>query len=95
MTSERAKAYGRVVNTLDALGPSKLLPEEQVLVRESADVLFFCEDLAQDVPARQALAGCRELGRSLVDSGRWLEETARDFVADIVQCGPLLPVASV
>ena len=41
MTNERTQAYGRVVKTLDELGPSKLLPAEQARIREAADCLFF------------------------------------------------------
>jgi hypothetical protein len=91
MTSMRAQAYGRVVETLDGVGPSKLLPEEQTLIREAVDALFFCEDLSQDEDARRALDGCRALGRHLVSSERWLEETAAQLVADIEGCGPLVP----
>jgi hypothetical protein len=94
MTSDRAQAYGRVVDTLGDLGPSKLLPEEQALIRESVDALFFCEDLSQDEDAGRALEACRDLGRRLVSSERWLEETARELVAAIEQCGPLAPTPS-
>jgi hypothetical protein len=41
MTSERTKAYGRVVKTLEDVGPAKLLPTEQERIREAADVLIF------------------------------------------------------
>ena len=95
MTSDRSQAYGRVVKTLDELGPTKLLAHELDLVRESADILFFCEDLAGDVSAREALASCRDLGRSLIESERWLEETALRLLRDVEGCGPLVaaPVA--
>jgi hypothetical protein len=94
MTSMRAQAYGRVVEMLDDVGPSKLLPEEQLLIRESVDALFFCEDLSQDESARRALDDCRALARHLVASERWLEERARQLVADIEGCGPLVPAAT-
>jgi hypothetical protein len=81
------------MRTLDDLGPSKLLPQELELVRESADVLFFCEDLGSDAAARRALADCRGLADRLVASERWLEETARSLVSDLEGCGSLLPVA--
>lgn len=91
MTSERSQAYGRVVATLDELGPSKLLADEIELVREAMDVLFFCDDLAADPSAQDALTGCRELSRRLVESERWLDETAARLLADIEGCGPLVP----
>jgi hypothetical protein len=33
------------------------------------------------------------LARNLVDSGRWLDETARPLLADVLACGPLQAVA--
>ena len=92
MTSDRAQAYGRVAQTLREVGPSKLLPAEQELVREAADALFFCEDLGQDQAARTLLAQSRELAGNLVESDRWLEDTARELLDDLQGCGPLLPV---
>ena len=37
MTSERTQAYGRVIKTLEDLGPSKLQPVEQERIRDAAD----------------------------------------------------------
>lgn len=91
MTSNRSQAYGRVVSTLDELGPTKLLADELELVRECADLLFFCEDLGADPAARDALAACRELGRRLIESERWLEDTALRLLGDIEACGPSVP----
>ena len=45
MNSERTQAYGRVVKTLDEIGPTKLQPAEQARVREAADTLIFAADL--------------------------------------------------
>ena len=52
MNSERTQAYGRVVKTLDELGPAKFLPAEQDRVREAADCLIFAAGLDE---ARAAL----------------------------------------
>ena len=41
MNSDRTQAYGRVVKTLDDLGPAKLLDSEQERVRDAADTLIF------------------------------------------------------
>ena len=41
MTSERTQAYGRIVKTLEDLGPAKLLASEQERIREAADTLIF------------------------------------------------------
>jgi hypothetical protein len=42
--ADRAQAYGRVVKTLDDLGPTKLLADEQETIRSAADALLFEED---------------------------------------------------
>ncbi len=89
MTSERAKAYGRVTTALEAMGPTKLQPDERELVRAAADSLIFCEDVATDPAALEALEQVRELGRRLVESDRWLPETADRLVRDLEATGPL------
>ena len=47
--------------TLNEMGPSKLLGDQQERIREAADHLIFSRDLAQDALARQAMgtsSGC-------------------------------------
>ena len=83
MTSERTQAYGRVVKTLEDLGPAKLLPAEQERIRDAADI----DD------ARTTLAEVDALGEHLVSSGRWTAERADELVADLAACGPVAPVA--
>ena len=94
MTSERSQAYGRVMRTLDDLGPAKLHEAEREEIRVAADTLFFAEDLGSDEEARDSVARITTLARNLVDSGRWLDESARPMLADVLACGPLQPVAS-
>ena len=91
MTSERAKAYGRVTAALEDIGPTKLQPQERELVRSAADTLIFCEDVAADPAALEALEAVRELARHLVESERWLEETADQLLRDLEATGPLAP----
>jgi hypothetical protein len=93
MTSERSQAYGRVMRTLDDMGPAKLHESEAAEIRAAADTLFFAEDLGVDADARDAVARMTKLARDLVDSGRWLDESARPLLADVLGCGPLQPVA--
>jgi hypothetical protein len=90
MTPERADAYRRVIQTLDDLGPSKLLGEEQDRIRRAADDLIFSRDLMEDVAARQALEDVERLCRAFVDSGRWEEVSAMQLAEDVSQCGPML-----
>lgn len=94
MTSERSLAYGRVMRTLDDMGPAKLHEAEREQIRAAADTLFFAEDLGTDAEARDAVSNITRLAGQLVDSGRWLDETARPLLADVLGCGPLQPVAS-
>ena len=85
MTNNRTQAYGRVVKTLDELGPSKLLPAEQARIRDAADTLIFASDVEE---TRDALRDMGRLAEALVSSGRWLEETVDRLVEDLLACGP-------
>ena len=88
MTSERVRAYKRVVTTLRALGPSKLLPGEQDRIREAADQLIFAHNLLTDEAARAALLEVERLCRDLVESGRWQQHHAMRLADDLSGCGP-------
>jgi hypothetical protein len=91
MTPERARAYQRVIQTLDEMGPSKLLfGDEQERIRYAADNLIFSRDLAQDARAREAIRDIERLCRALVDSGRWEQAAAMRLANDVSQCGPTL-----
>ena len=90
MTSERTQAYGRVVRTLDDLGPTKLQPGELERVRDAADTLIFA---AHPEEIHPALDNVQELAEHLVASGRWTEERAEELLRDIEACGPVAPVA--
>ena len=90
MNTERTQAYGRVVKTLEDLGPAKLQPAEQARVREAADTLIFAGGL--DV-ARASLVDVDALAEHLVASDRWSEERARQLVDALLACGPVAPVA--
>jgi hypothetical protein len=90
MTSDRTQAYGRVVKTLEDIGPAKLQPAELERIREAADELIFAADLDE---ARHALADVEALAAHLSSSGRWTAERAEDLVRDLEACGPVTPVA--
>jgi len=81
------------MRTLDDMGPAKLHESEAAEIRAAADTLFFAEDLGVDADARDAVSRMTKLARDLVDSGRWLDESARPLLADVLGCGPLQPVA--
>jgi len=77
------------MHTLDELGPSKLLDEEQDRIRHAADNLIFASDMEdQEGPARAALDDTIRLCRSLVESGRWEKVTAAQLGSDLRACGP-------
>jgi hypothetical protein len=88
MNPERTQAYRRVIQTMRDLGPSKLLSDEQDLIRSVADSLIFSSDLSEDVEAREALQDGDRLCRALVDSGRWEQITATRLANDLHCCGP-------
>jgi len=90
MTSERTQAYGRVIRTLEDVGPTKLHESEQERVRNAADTLIFAASLDD---AREVLEDVDALAEHLVLTGRWSEERAAELAQDILACGPLAPVA--
>jgi hypothetical protein len=90
MTSDRTQAYGRVIRTLEDLGPSKLQPAEQERIREAADNLIFAAGIDE---AAATLTDVEELAEHLVASGRWTTERADELVSDLLACGPVTPVA--
>ncbi len=88
MTTNRARAYGRVVNLIDELGPAKLHPSEQQAIRDAADSLLFSFDVASDAEAKAALEHLDAVMDGLVTGGRLMVETA-DAILDAVEgCGP-------
>ena len=93
VTSQRARAYGRVIKTLRELGPAKLLPAEQARIRGAADALLFCADVASDPSAGAAFSDLVALREHLVASGRWTAERADQLVGDVWACSPSLDVA--
>jgi hypothetical protein len=90
MTSERTEAYGRVVRTLEDVGPTKLHESEQARIREAADTLIFASSPDE---ARAALADVDALCEHLVATDRWSAERAAELAQDVLACGPLAPVA--
>jgi hypothetical protein len=89
MTSERTQAYGRVLRTLEDVGPTKLHETEQQRIRDAADTLIFASTLDE---ARAALEDVDALAEHLVATERWSEERAAELAHDILACGPLAPV---
>jgi hypothetical protein len=97
MTSHRAHAYRRVLKTLRDMGPAKLWPAEQNIIREAADALVFTNDLSTE-EARIALAAVAVLTDDLIDAERWTASRAHQLLDDVWACGPGesfgLPVAA-
>jgi len=89
MTSDRTQAYGRVIRTLEDLGPSKLQPGEQDRIREAADNLIFAAGLEE---LHAALTDVEGLIEHLVASDRWTAERADQLLSDLIACGPVTPV---
>jgi hypothetical protein len=92
MTSERTQAYGRVLRTLQDVGPTKLHASEQERVRDAADTLVLATSMEE---TRAALADVDALAEHLAVTQRWSEERATELAQDILACGPLSHVAPV
>jgi hypothetical protein len=90
MNSERTQAYGRVLRTLEDVGPTKLHESEQTRIREAADTLIFAATVDD---ARAALEDVDALCEHLVATDRWSAERAAELAHDLLACGPLAPVA--
>ena len=75
----------KVVSTT---GDAALEPAEQELLREAGDALFFCEDIALDEDAREALSRVSDLAGQLVGAERWDPELAEQVLQDLEDCGP-------
>ena len=88
MTNERAQAYGRVMKTLEDMGPAKLHDLERHRIRTAADVLLF--STPNDPLGLDALTGVEQMVRHLVDSGRWSAQRANELSDDVAACGPAL-----
>ena len=89
MNSERTQAYGRIVKTLEDLGPSKLQAAEQERIREAADTLIFAAGFDE---ARDAMEDVDNLVEHLIASGRWTPERGQELLQDLLGCGPVAPV---
>jgi hypothetical protein len=88
MNAARARAYARVTTTVNDLGPAKLLPSELAIIRDVADTLLFCADLARDASAQAAFADLLDLHDHLIDSCRWSSRLAGRLADDVWACGP-------
>jgi hypothetical protein len=86
-----------VTKTLRDMGPAKLWPAEQAIIRDAADVLVFATDLSSE-EARMALAAVAVLTDELIDAERWTALRAQELLDDVWACGPGkafgLPVAA-
>ena len=88
MTTNRARAYGRVMTLIGELGPAKLHAPEQQAIRDAADALLFSFDVASDDEAKAALDHLDDVMDRLVTSERLIPESA-DAILDAVEaCGP-------
>ena len=88
MTTNRARAYGRVMTLISDLGPAKLHAAEQQAIRDAADALLFSVDVASDDEARAALDALQDVVDRLVESERILLETGEEILDAVEACGP-------
>jgi hypothetical protein len=85
MTPQRHDNYRAALAIIDDVGASKLHAAERETLIACAEDLLLSDDVAAVAARREeALA----LLTHLVDSGRWLELTARRLGDHIGACGP-------
>ena len=76
------------MTVVSAEGDAALEPAEQEVLREAGYALFFCEDIALDDDAREALGRVTDLTGQLVGAERWDPELAEQVLQDLEDCGP-------
>jgi hypothetical protein len=76
------------MKVISADGETALEPSEQEVLREAGDALLFCEDIALDEDAREALSRVSDLSGRLVGAERWDPELAEQVLQDLEACGP-------
>ena len=88
MTTNRARAYGRVMTLIEELGPAELDAHEQQAIRDAADALLFSPDVASDDEAKAALNGLDDVVERLLAADRLAPETADALLDAVEACGP-------
>jgi hypothetical protein len=76
------------MSVISADGDASLSAAERDTLREAGDALFFCEDIALDDDAREALSRVTDLTGQLVGVERWDPELAEQVLQDLEDCGP-------
>ena len=76
------------MTVVSAEGDAALSPAEKDILREAGDALFFCEDVALDDDAREALSRVSDLAGQLVGAERWDPELAEQVLQDLEDSGP-------
>ena len=76
------------MTVVSAEGDTALTPAEKEILREAGDALFFCEDVALDDDAREALSRVTDLAGQLVGAERWDPELAEQVLQDLEDSGP-------
>jgi hypothetical protein len=76
------------MTVVSAEGEAALNPAEKEILREAGDALFFCEDIALDDDAREALSRVTDLAGQLVGAERWDPELAEQVLQDLEDAGP-------
>ncbi len=86
MTSQRANAYGRVMQLLSA--SDSLETKHKDLIREAADALLFCRSIDESPEVMEALVSAIELGQRLADQNRWPAHRVEQLAEELSECGP-------
>jgi hypothetical protein len=76
------------MRVVSAEGAERLEPDEQAMLREAADSIFFSRDISGDPEASEALARASDLAGDLVGAERWSPDHAEQVLQNLEACGP-------
>lgn len=92
MTNERHETFVEANGIMDRLGPSKLQPDEERLLRDCAEGLLLCSRPDGEEAEVYRRRAAKQID-ALVESGRWMDHTASMLREAIEGCCPV-PVAA-
>lgn len=90
MTTDRSRAYGRVMNMLADFGPASLHELERHRIRSALDTLVLADRHGSST--FDALADVHRLLDRLTACGRWSDERAERLMDDVAACAPAFEI---
>jgi hypothetical protein len=92
MNAQRYQSYLEAQSLIDRMSGSKLHPDEEGILRDAAEGLLLHRDPSSE-EADELRARASDQLASLVESDRWLPETAETLLGAIEGCCPTAEAA--